>query len=71
MPERKDPKGEGDYAAARRYRKDVEEFAKSGDVEGAAREAEKAVEGKEGDALREAEKAGKERARGEDPKLRR
>jgi hypothetical protein len=68
MPD-KQIKGEGDYNAARRYRQDVEEFAKTGDVEGAARAAKKAVEGEEGNKLREAEKAGKARARGEDPKL--
>jgi hypothetical protein len=68
MPD-KQIKGEGDYNAARRYRQDVEEFAKTGDVEGAARAAKKAVEGEEGKKLREAEKAGKARARGEDPKL--
>ena len=51
--------GEGSYTAARAYDSDVREFVKSGAVEGAAREAEAAVDGPEGAVLRKAEKAGK------------
>lgn len=40
--------GEGDYEAARRYRKAQEEFAKSGKVDKAAHEAEDALDGPEG-----------------------
>lgn len=40
--------GEGDYDAARRYRKAQEEFAKSGKVDKAAHDAEEAIEGPEG-----------------------
>lgn len=62
-------KAEGDYEAARRYREDVEDHARSGDVEGEARDAEKAVDGEEGKKLREAEEIGKSKSRGEDPQL--
>jgi hypothetical protein len=61
--------GEGDYEAARSYRKDVENFAEKRDVKGAAQAARKAVEGSEGAVLRDAEKAGKARAKGFDPKV--
>jgi hypothetical protein len=57
--------GEGDYEAARRHRKSATEFAGREDVERAAREAapDSAEEGRE---LLEAERRGRERARGED-----
>lgn len=58
--------GEGDYEAARRYRKDVEGFVKDeGDagIAKKARDAEKAIEGSEADALRRAEQEGEKRAR--------
>lgn len=46
--------GEGDYDAARRYRKDQEAFAKSGKVDKAAHEAEDALDGPEGAELERA-----------------
>ena len=68
----KDPKvqGEGDYEAARRHRKRVSEFIENNDVEKAAVRAapESAAEAEE---LEAAEEQGKERAKGEDPALRR
>jgi hypothetical protein len=68
----KDPKvqGEGDYEAARRHRKSVSEFIENNDVEKAAVRAapESPAEAAE---LEAAEEAGKERAKGEDPALRR
>lgn len=67
----KDPKvqGEGDYEAARRHRKRVSEFIENNDVEKAAVRAapESAAEAEE---LKAAEEDGKERAKGEDPALR-
>ena len=50
--------GEGNKTAAREYNKDTTAFAKSGQVEGKAREAKQAVEGKDGDKLRDAEREG-------------
>ena len=68
----KDPKvqGEGDYEAARRHRKRVSEFIENNDVEKAAVRAapQTAAEAEE---LEQAEEQGKERAKGEDPALRR
>jgi len=68
----KDPKvqGEGDYEAARRHRKRVSDFIENNDVEKAAVRAapETAAEARE---LEAAEEQGKERAKGEDPALRR
>jgi hypothetical protein len=46
--------GEGNYDAARRYRKAQEDFAKSGKVNQAAHEAEEAIEGPEGAELERA-----------------
>lgn len=48
--------GEGDYESARRYQKDQHEFAKSGEVEKKAREAEDALDGPEGEELERARK---------------
>jgi hypothetical protein len=53
--------GEGNYDAARRYRKEQEEFAKSGQVERKAKEAEDALEGPEGEELERARKETGER----------
>jgi hypothetical protein len=67
----KDPKvqGEGDYEAARRHRKRVTEYVENNDVEKAAVRA--APESpQEAAELEAAEAAGKERAKGEDPALR-
>ena len=57
----KDLQGEGNYDAARRYRKGQEEFAKSGKVEQKAHEAEEALDGPEGAEL---ERAREETAKG-------
>lgn len=51
--------GEGSYEGARAYDSDVRDFVKSGAVETAAKDAEKAIDGVEGPALRKAEKSGK------------
>ncbi|HEY0877916.1 MAG TPA: hypothetical protein VGE10_05640 [Zeimonas sp.] len=61
--------GEGDYEAARHYRKDVEEFIESGKVDDAMREAAPRNEN-EAHQMEKAEKAGKARSKGEDPALR-
>jgi hypothetical protein len=46
--------GEGNYDAARRYDKEQHEFAKSGEVDRKAREAEEALDGPEGESLERA-----------------
>lgn len=51
--------GEGSYEATRRYNQDVRDFVKSGEVEEKARDAKNALEGTEGDALKDAEQKGK------------
>ncbi len=61
--------GEGNRTAARQYNKEQEKFARSGKVEEKARDAAKAVDGSEGDALREAELVGKRHAAEEDPEV--
>jgi hypothetical protein len=62
--------GEGDYEATRRYRKRTEEFVENNDVEKAAvRAAPETAD--EAEDLEAAEAAGKQRAKGEDPALRR
>ena len=60
--------GEGDYEAARRYDKAAREFAESGKVEEAARDA-KPSSAEEADELRRAEREGKSHATGKDPRL--
>jgi hypothetical protein len=62
--------GEGDYEATRRYRKRTEEFLETNDVEKAAVRAAPETEAEEAE-LEAAEEAGKKRAKGEDPALRR
>jgi hypothetical protein len=52
--------GEGNKTAGRNYDAQTEKFAKSGGVEPAAKEAQRALEGPEGDDLREAERRGRE-----------
>jgi hypothetical protein len=49
--------GEGSRSAARNYDKATEQYVKSGRVEEAAKKAEAALSGPEGDELREAERA--------------
>ena len=63
--------GEGNRTAARRYNSEQQRFARSGKVEKKAKEAERAVEGKEGEALRDAELVGKRHAAEEDPEIKR
>jgi len=55
--------GEGNKTAARHYNEATTEFAKSGKVDQKAQEARRAVEGKEGDRLRKAEREGLQKAR--------
>lgn len=58
--------GEGDYDAARRYDKAAHEFAESGKVEEAARDARPKTP-EEAEELSRAERAGKSHSKGEDP----
>src|SRR5512146_22356 len=60
---------EGNRTAARAYDAAQRKFVTEGEVEKKAREAEEALDGPEGDALRRAEEAGKSRSQGEDPLL--
>jgi hypothetical protein len=62
--------GEGDYEAARRYRKRTNDYLENHDVENAAERAAPRSRG-EAESLAAAEAAGKRRAKGEDPALRR
>ena len=62
--------GEGDYEAARRYRKRTKEYLENNDVEKAAVRA-APESSKEAESMSAAEAAGKKRAKGEDPALRR
>lgn len=57
--------GEGSYTGTRDYNRDTENFkAKNKDkIEGMAKDAENALDGKEGDELRKAEEQGKSKAR--------
>jgi hypothetical protein len=61
--------GEGNKTAAKQYNDAQKEFASSGKVDEAAKDAAKAVDGPEGDSLRQAEEVGKRHAHGEDPQL--
>ncbi|MPY71131.1 MAG: hypothetical protein GEU92_13710 [Alphaproteobacteria bacterium] len=63
MTTRQKNEGEGNKSADRAYREKTEEFVRAGKVQDAAEDARKAVEGDEGKALKEAEKAGQKRAR--------
>tara|TARA_R110000787_G_scaffold130525_1_gene242466 strand:- start:3044 stop:3244 length:201 start_codon:yes stop_codon:yes gene_type:complete len=62
-PKSENIQGEGDYEAARRYDKQAHDFAKSGKVDKAAKEAkpDNAAQAKD---LKRAEEAGKSRAKG-------
>jgi hypothetical protein len=62
--------GEGDYEAARRFRKRTQTYLENNDVEKAAVRAAPRSR-KEAEELAAAEAAGKKRAKGEDPALRR
>jgi hypothetical protein len=61
--------GEGDYEAARRFRKRSEEYVANNDVEKAALRAAPETS-QEAEAMKAAEAAGKKRAKGEDTALR-
>ena len=58
--------GEGDYAAGRRYDKAAKEFAESGKVEPAARDA-APDSAAEADEMKKAEEIGKSHSKGEGP----
>ena len=60
--------GEGDYDAARRYDQAAREFAESGRVDEAARNA-RPTSAEEAEQLRRAEREGQSHAKGEDPLL--
>jgi hypothetical protein len=60
--------GEGDYEAGRRYDKASRDFAESGKVEPAARDA-APDNAREAEELERAEEEGKSHAKGEDPLL--
>ena len=62
--------GEGDYEAARRFRKRSEEYVANNDVEKAAVRAAPQSD-REAEDMKAAEAAGKKRAKGEDPALQR
>ncbi len=51
--------GEGSYSGTRAYNQATEKFIKSGQVDKAAREAERAYDSAEGEELRRAERKGK------------
>jgi hypothetical protein len=57
--------GEGSYEATRRYDKKLEKFVhdKKSEIPGMAKDAEKAIEGPEGEELRKAEEIGKSKAK--------
>ena len=55
--------GEGNKTAARRYNEATQQYVESGKVETAAQEAEGALAGPEGEELRRAEEATKQRAK--------
>jgi hypothetical protein len=61
--------GEGNKTAAREYNEAQRRFAQSGKVEEKAREAEKALDGPEKEALRQAEAVGKRHGAGEGPAI--
>jgi hypothetical protein len=62
-----DNQGEGNRTAAREFNKAQQEFAKSGNVEQAARSAERALDGKKAKELKQAEEIGRRHSHGEDP----
>jgi Fe-Mn family superoxide dismutase len=61
--------GEGSYTAARDYNKGVAKSVAAGKSEEQAKDAKKALDGKEGAELKRAEAEGKSHSHGEDPKL--
>ena len=69
--QRQKNEGEGNRTAAREYNEAQRRFVKSGKVEEKAKDAERAIAGKEGDALRDAELVGKRHTHEEDPEIKR
>lgn len=67
--QRQKNEGEGNRTAAHEYNEAQRRFVKSGKVEEKAKEAERAIAGKEGDALRDAELVGKRHTHEEDPEI--
>ena len=67
-PAKDQVQGEGDYDAARRYDKASREFAESGKVEPAARDA-APDDARQAEEMERAEAEGKSHAKGEDPLL--
>ncbi len=65
----KQNQGEGNRDADRRYRERVRQFVDENHVGPAARAAERAIDGPEGDSLRAAEQAAKARIAEEDPEI--
>jgi hypothetical protein len=65
-PNKDEVQGEGDYEAGRRYDKASREFAESGKVEPAARDAAPG-DAREAEDMERAEEEGKSHAKGEDP----
>lgn len=63
--------GEGNQTAAKAYNEATQKHVREHDVAREAKEAERALTGAEGAELREAEKAGRARAKGEDPQVKR
>ncbi len=59
--------GEGNKTAAKHYNQATQKFVQEGKVGPAAKAAEKAVDGPEGEELRRAEEIGKNRIAEEDP----
>jgi hypothetical protein len=71
QPKGQKNEGEGNRTAARPYNEAQRRFVKSGKVEEKAKEADRAIAGKEGDVLREAELVGKRHTHEEDPEIKR
>lgn len=67
QPRSSENQGEGDRKSAERYNKETQEFVKSGKVEDAAKKA----AGQSREEAERAEKAGRERAKEEDPEVHR
>jgi len=70
LDKRSKVQGEGDYEATRRYRKRTQKYLENNDVEKAAIRAAPRTPA-EAESLKAAEAAGKRRAKGEDPAVRR
>jgi hypothetical protein len=68
-PQPQKNEGEGNKTAAMAYDRNQSDFAKTGDVEGAAKAAKSALQGSERGELEKAEEAGKSHSHGEDPSL--